>query len=181
MVGRSQTLMLTLRRCAEQEPFRNEFANCPCFGTEGSKVQILSPRPLFLRKSAEFCLLEHSVSPECSTSQIPPSPQLLPENIEKSPECRPRSLESTLCQRESLCVTLCQNGRGARREAGPAKVVVAAPTIGRVTQGGKALHSGNRQTDRRLRAVRHPGDRETRGLMRKLIVSEFVSLDGVLP
>ena len=115
MVGRSQTLMLTLRRPAEQGLFGTNLQIAPCFGTEGSKVQILSPRPLFLRKSAEFCLLEHSVSPECSTSQIPPSQQPLPENIEKSAEWRPRSLGSTLSQRESLCVTLC-HAEGARDE-----------------------------------------------------------------
>ena len=120
MVGRSQTLMLTLRRSAEREPFRTNLQIAPCFGTEGSKVQILSPRPLFRSRSAELCLLEHSGSPECSTSQIPPSQQPLPESIEKSPAWRPRSLESTWSQRESLCVTLCQT-EGARDESWPRK------------------------------------------------------------
>ena len=39
------------------------------FGTEGSEVQILSPRPLFVRKITEFSRLDSSVSPEWSVLQ----------------------------------------------------------------------------------------------------------------
>ena len=42
----------------------------PRFGTEGSEVQILSPRPIFLIKTLEFSLVDHSVSPEWSVPQI---------------------------------------------------------------------------------------------------------------
>ena len=40
------------------------------FGTEGSVVRIHSPRPLFLRKSAHFSLVDCSVSPEWTVPQI---------------------------------------------------------------------------------------------------------------
>ena len=50
------------------------------FGTEGSEVQILSPRPI-PKKFAEFSLPVHSVPPansrrrtECSALQHPPAP-----------------------------------------------------------------------------------------------------------
>ena len=57
--------------CSRNQAFVGEILQMSGrFGTEGSVVQIHSPRPVFLEKPAKFSLLEHSVPSERSTTQI---------------------------------------------------------------------------------------------------------------
>ena len=73
MAGQGRPLALSDRypdatRLAETRKSFETSAEPVRFGTEGSEVQILSPRPIFLRKLTEFSRLDHSVSPEWFSS-----------------------------------------------------------------------------------------------------------------